>query len=62
MYALVYTWRERDNAVCLIMYRVVGCGRGFGRHSGRWRRSVASSVGLRGVTDDVASNSGDEQE
>jgi len=33
-----------------VVYQVVGFGRGFGRHSGRRRRSVASSV----KDDDVA--------
>jgi len=34
-----------------VVYQVVGFGRGFGRHSGRRRQSVASSV----KDDDVAS-------
>jgi len=42
----------------LFVYQVEDFGQGFGRHSGRRRRSVASSV----KGDDVATNSSDDEQ
>ena len=45
-----------------VMYQVVSFGRGFGRHSGRWGRSVASTAVKSGDVDLATEAVSDEQD